>query len=178
VEGVAGSGDGRPSFESVAAFGVGVVGRLEQEAFYAQDGSFVEPYVWPGAREVVVGELDARVDLVRWAIATVPGSTERTWFVSAPLTVEMVDFDPVAGTATVEVWVVSVFSREVLGAPETRFVIERADLRWDVDGWLIAGLEARPGPGAALGVDQVVSTPAELDGLLDGHRLVGLGARR
>jgi hypothetical protein len=40
--------------------------------------------------------------------------------VASPLTTEVVAFDPVAGTAAVEVWVVAVFSREDLGAPETR----------------------------------------------------------
>ena len=107
-----------------------MVGRLEQDAFYATDASFVEPFVASGAHEQVVGTLDARVADVRWAIATLPGPTRRVWFVTAPLTVAVTAFDPDAGTASVVVWMVSVFSREDLGPPETRFSLEagRADM--------------------------------------------------
>jgi hypothetical protein len=161
---------------SAAVFAAGVVGRLQQEAFYATDVSFLEPVVWPGALDRVAGELDGRVEPVRWAIATFPGETERTWFVSAPLTVAVTGFDPGAGTASVEVWLVTVFARENLGPPETRFVLERAELRWDGGRWLLAGLESAPGPAAALAADQVPSTPAELTAALDDHRLIEPGA--
>lgn len=167
-----------PTVESAAEFAVAVVGRLEQEAFYAADPSFVEPFVWPESYDEVVGSLDARVDAVRWAIATFPGSTERTWFVSAPLSVEVTGVDPEAGTATVEVWAVTVFAREDLGPPETRFVTAEAELRWDGDRWLIAGLGTRPGPSASLALDEASSTPEQLTAELEGHQLIGFGATR
>ena len=164
-----------PSRESAARFGAEVVGRLEQEAFWADGPGFLDPVV-AGDGSVVVG-LDARVDGVRWAIATFPGPTRRTWFVAAPLTVEVVEFDGSAGRAVVRVWVVSVFSREDLGPAETSFTTETADLVWDGDGgvWRVESLAVSAGPAVALSVNDVAVTPAELDAALVGHRLIGFG---
>ena len=163
-----------PTEESAADFAASVVGRLEQDAFYATDASFVEPFVASGAHEQVVGTLDATVSDVRWAIATLPGPTRRVWFVTAPLTVAVTAFDPNAGTASVVVWMVSVFSREDLGPPETRFSLEQADLTWDAPtgSWRIVRLTSAPGPTAALAADQIPMTPGELDTALSGHRLI------
>lgn len=163
-----------PTEESAAAFAASVVGRLEQDAFYATDSSFVEPFVASGAHDQVVGTLDATVAGVRWAIATLPGPTRRVWFVTAPLTVAVTAFDPSAGAASVVVWMVSVFSREDLGPPETRFTLEHADLTWDnpTGTWRIVKLTSAPGPTAALAADQNPMTPGELDAALSGHRLV------
>lgn len=165
-----------PTRESAARFGAEVVGRLEQEAFWARDDTFLTPVVSPAAHDDVAGVLDTRVGEVRWAIATFPGPARRTWFVAAPLAVEVAAFDPGAGTAQVRVWVVSVFSREDLGPPETRFSTEQADLVWDAatDAWRITGLSTTIGPSAALADDEKASTPAELDAALTGHRLIGL----
>ncbi len=164
-----------PTRESAARFGAEVVGRLEQEAFWAEDDLFLTPVVSPAAHEEVAGVLDTRVGEVRWAIASFPGPTRRTWFATAPLTVEVAAFDPGAGTAQVRVWVVSVFSREDLGPPETRFSTEQADLVWDAAtyAWRITGLSTTIGPSAALADDEKASTPAELDAALAGHRLIG-----
>jgi len=163
-----------PTEESAAVFAASVVGRLEQDAFYATDASFVEPFVASGAHDHVVGTLDARVADVRWAIATLPGPTRRVWFVTAPLTVAVTAFDPDAGTASVVAWMVSVFSREDLGPPETRFTLEQADLTWDgpTRTWRIVDLTSAPGPAAALAADQIPMTPGELDTALSAHRLV------
>lgn len=164
-----------PTRESAARFGAEVVGRLEQEAFWAEDDTFLAPIVSPAAHDDVAGVLDTRVGEVRWAIASFPGPTRRTWFVTAPLTVEVAAFDLGAGTAQVRVWVVSVFSREDLGPPETRFSTEQADLVWDAAtyAWRITGLSTTIGPSAALADDEKAATPAELDAALTGHRLIG-----
>lgn len=172
-----------PTEESAAAFAASVIGRLEQDAFYATDDLFVEPFVASGAHEQVVGTLDARVADVRWAIATLPGPSQRVWFVTAPLTVAVTGFDPDAGTASVVVWMVSVFSREDLGPPQTRFTLEQADLTWDnpTSTWRILSLTSAPGPTAALATNQNPMTPGELDAALSGHRLVPatpLGGKR
>lgn len=163
-----------PSEESAASFAASVIGRLEQDAFYATDASFVEPFVASGAVEQVVGMLDSTVADVRWAIDTLPGPTRRVWFVTAPLTVAVTALDLAAGTAAVTVWMVSVFSREDLGPPEIRFSLEQADLEWDAPtgGWRIVSLTSVPGPTAALAADQIPVTPSELDAALVGHRLV------
>ncbi len=170
-----------PTRESAARFGAEVVGRLEQEAFWADNDLFLAPVVAPAAHDEVAGVLDTRVGEVRWAIASFPGPTRRTWFATAPLTVEVAAFDPGPGTAQVRVWVVSVFSREDLGPPETRFSTEQADLVWDAatDAWRITGLSTTIGPSAALADDEKASTPSELDAALTGHRLIGptLGER-
>ena len=163
-----------PTEESAARFAVEVVARLGQDALYAPDDSLLEPFVSPDARDVVAGTLDAQVGEVRWALATFPGQTRRVWFAAAPLTVAVTAFDGVAGTASVAVWVVAVFSREDLGPPETRFSIEQADLVWDdtTSRWRLTVLAGGPGPAAALASDQVPVTPAELDSALHGHRLI------
>ena len=170
-------GLGGPTEESAARFAVDVVGRLEQEAFWATDGGFLDPIVVPDAREVVVGELKGRVDEARWAIATFPGPTRRTWFVAAPLTVEVAGFDPAAGRAVVRVWVVSVFSREDLGMPQSSFTVEEADLVWDSAErvWRVEALRVSPGPAVSLASTEVPVLPAELDTALAGHRLIGVG---
>lgn len=163
-----------PTEESAARFGADVVGRLEQAAFWAEGDAFLAPIVSPAAHDDVAGALDARVGDVRWAIATFPGPARRTWFAAAPLTVDVAAFDPDAGTAQVQVWVVSVFSREDLGPPETRFSTEQAYLEWDTGsgGWRITGLSSSIGPSAALAGDESAVTPGELDAALAGHRLI------
>lgn len=172
-----------PSEASAARFGTEVVGKLEQEALYATGPGFLGPYVASGARDQVAGELNSRAQAVRWAIATFPGPTKRTWFTTAPLTVKVIAFDAPAGTAEVEVWVVAVFSREDLGSPETRFSRHQAELAWDrtARAWQITKLTALPGPAAALASEQSPSAPAELDSALTGHQLIpassGTGGR-
>jgi hypothetical protein len=162
--------------ESAEAFASGVVGRLLQEAFYAEDGSFLAEVVAPSRLEMVAGVLDGLVGELRWAIATAPGGTERSWFVSAPLTLEVIDLDRTAGTAVVEVWVVTVFSRQGLAGPESRFVLETADLVWVDDQWWLADLAVDSGPAVGLALGETPSTPADLDEVLDGHVLVAAGA--
>lgn len=167
-------GTDQPTVESAAWFGAEVLGRLEQEAFWADDDAFLATVAAPDAFDLVAGALSARVDEVRWAIATFPGETKRTWFASAPLTVEVTDVDATARTAEVAVWVVSVFSREDLGPPETRFTIERAELIWDdaSSGWRIRSLTVTPGPSVSLAGGQVPVTAGELDSALAGHLLI------
>lgn len=164
----------QPSAEGAARFGMEVVARLAQEALYATGPIFIDPYVAPSARNEVEGALNTEVQRVRWAIATFPGPTKRTWFAAAPLTVKVSAFDDAAGTASVEVWVVSVFSREDLGLPETRFTRQQADLAWNqpTGSWRISKLATLIGPAAGLASDQTPSTPAELDSALAGHLLI------
>ncbi len=161
-----------PTNESASTFGADIVARLNQEAFYASDSLFADPFVHPDAHHEVVGEMNQRVEDLRWAIATFPGATHRSWFVASPLTVNVTDFDAQAGTATVEVWVVTVFSREDLGSVDSRFYTERADLTWDGTGWLITKLASSAGPSASLALDEAPTTPADLDELLEGHDLI------
>jgi hypothetical protein len=164
-----------PSEESAAGFAVEVVTPLLSAAFYAEDGSFVDDVVAPDRVDVVAGVLDGLVSELRWAIATAPGATERSWFVAAPLTVKLDEVDRAAGTAVVEVWAVTVFSRQGLAGPESRFVVETVELVWDTGRWWLVDLSVDPGPAAGLALSETPATPVELDEALTGHGLVSDG---
>jgi hypothetical protein len=167
-----------PSAESALVAGPWIVGRLLEAAFYADGASFLAGLVSPGAYDRVADVLAGRMDELRWAIATVPGETERAWFVSAPLTAEVVGLDERAGTAVVEVWIVTVFSRLGLGVPESRFMTATAGLRWEDGQWLISDLGFESGPSAALAFSEVPATAADLDGRLAGHQLLTIEVDR
>jgi hypothetical protein len=134
---------------------------------------YLDEWVAPDHRGEVAAEIGGRVEELRWAIATLLGETERTWFVAAPLSVGVTALDPTAGDAVVEVWIVTVFSREGLGAPETRFLLETAELRWASGRWLITGLTLEPGPSVGLALDEVPISAAALDEVLSAHELIG-----
>lgn len=87
--------------------------------------------------------LNHGVGLMRTALATAP-SQEATWFFTQPLSTAVVQES--SALAVVQVWDVSVFSREGVSEPTATWTMHEVELV-SVDGrWMVSDWQSKPGP--------------------------------
>lgn len=145
-----------------------LIAKLEQQAFYATDGSFLGGVAAPEAIDQIAKSLALRVEGQRWDLA---GTDGNVWYVTAALAAST----PVVESERVElsVWVHGVFNRADGPHPEARYWVETAELQLLDGQWLLVGLE-EPGdaPQAMLPLAVEPSTSAETDVRLGAYRLL------
>lgn len=115
--------------------------------------------------------LDEGVGLMRTALATAP-SQEPTWFFTQALSAALIEMT--ATTATVQVWEVSVFSREQISEPNATWTLHDVELVLESAQWMVSGWQSNPGPAPQVDVRQSAATAAELNAELFVHRRVGV----
>jgi len=96
---------------------------------------------------------------------------ERTWFVTVPLTAEVVTLT--ANSARVEVWEVQIFARVSITDPVSTWSIHTVDLTWSEDRWQVTKWKIEPGPTARIDSRQTATTADDLDDDLSGHGRLG-----
>jgi len=117
-------------------------------------------------RTVVLNE---GVGLMRTALATAP-TQEATWFFTQPLSAAvLVDSGE---EAVVQVWDVSVFSREGVSEPTATWTIHDVELV-NIDGhWLVSDWQSKPGPVPATHLRHQPSSAEVFTAKLFEHRRV------
>jgi len=92
---------------------------------------------------------------------------ERTWFVTVPLTAEVLN--QTETSARVEVWEVQIFSRVSITDPVSTWSIHTLDLTWADDRWQVATWKIEPGPTARIDSRQNATAADDFDEDLAGH---------
>ena len=96
---------------------------------------------------------------------------ERTWFVTVPLTAEVVTHT--ANSARVEVWEVQIFARVSIADPVSTWSIHTVDLTWSDNRWQVTKWKIDPGPTARIDSRQTATAADDLNDELDGHGRLG-----
>jgi len=83
------------------------------------------------------------VGLMRTALATAP-TQEVTWYFTQPLSAAVIEETHV--TSLVQVWEVSVFSREGVAEPTSSWTLHDVELAKTAGEWLVSDWQSKPGP--------------------------------